>query len=132
LRKQFWEKHFWARGVASSESKLLFTFKSVTGIPSAEDYVAAQIGDDYWRPRPQDSYRFALSQPTIRGVLCSPGSPSEVVELEAALREPPLTPEERTSMKVLAKAVCGLARRRSLLGNSPRGNEQQAQNSDLL
>ena len=118
--------------VPCSESKLLFTFKSVTGVPSAEDYVAAQIGDDYWRPRPQDAYRFALSQPAIQGVLCSPGSPSEVVELEAALSEPPLTPEERTSMKVLAKSICGLARRRSLLRNSPRGNGYQAQNPDSL
>jgi hypothetical protein len=79
----------------------VFSFTSTRGIPSAAQLDALGIGDDVWRPRIEDGYRFALSRPELDGLLVAPGSLDELARMRAALDEEPLTDDEQDSMVTL-------------------------------
>ena len=83
-------------------STLLYNFKSTIGFMDAERYASLGLNDDYWQPKATDYYRFALTQPGIDGLLCSPSTPQEVEALASALEEGPLDEEEEKYLIDLA------------------------------
>jgi len=74
---------------------LLYNFKSVLSLFDDAVWQRVGLGDRYWRPRPTDFYRFALSSPCVDGILGSLRTIAEVNALQAALTEGPLDDEEQ-------------------------------------
>ena len=58
-----------------------------------------------WLPKITDYYRFVLTNPHIDGVLCSPATPSQFAELQAALEDRPLTVAEERYMVWFSSAA---------------------------
>lgn len=82
----------------------IFNFKSTLGyIKPSKLRAAGVIAGDNWQPSPTDYYRFALSQPSIDGILCSLRHPREIKALARALKSPPLDAEEERYLIELAK-----------------------------
>jgi len=90
---------------------LVFNFKSTVGhIGSEEQYAAFGIAPDYWRPHPTDYYRFALGEPALDGILCSPPGPDAVRELVDALASGPLDEEDQQYLLDLGELQRGTAK----------------------
>jgi hypothetical protein len=81
---------------------LNYNFKSMLSWVPPERLVELGFTDQYWMPDPGDCYRFALTQPGVDGVLCSPGSAAQVKELVDALDKGPLRPDEEHYMITLS------------------------------
>ena len=75
----------------------------------SERYASLGLNDNYWQPKATDYYRFALTQPEIDGLLCSPSTPQEVEALSSALEEGPLDEEEEKYLIDLAMLDQGRA-----------------------
>jgi aryl-alcohol dehydrogenase-like predicted oxidoreductase len=86
-------------------SHLTFNFKSTMFRVSEERFRALGLSSDLWIPKPSDYYRFAMTHPTVDGILCSPQTPEELAELTQALEERPLTPDEEEYMIWLSCAA---------------------------
>jgi hypothetical protein len=89
---------------------LLYNFKSTLGYLVESEYARLGIADDFWRPHPTDYYRFALSQPAIDGLLCSPCGERELRELVDALGKGALDDEDQQYLLDLGELVRGTAR----------------------
>jgi hypothetical protein len=89
---------------------LLLNFKSVWRVVGPTRCCELGVGDDCWRPRPTDYYRFALARPEIDGVLCAPRTPAQVQELLRALEEGALSPEQERYLLDLADLDQGRAK----------------------
>jgi hypothetical protein len=95
---------------AEGRRTLLFNFTSLFGyLISDEQYTALGLTADYWRPRPTDYYRFALSEPALDGVLCSPPGPDAVRDLVDALAAGPLDEDDRQYLLDLGELYRGSA-----------------------
>jgi hypothetical protein len=81
---------------------LLYGFKSTAFHVGERRLAELRLPAGDWRPGITDSYRFALSQRRLDGVLASPASPRELLELGAALERGPLSDEEEAQMVALA------------------------------
>jgi hypothetical protein len=86
----------------------LFGFKSTYGSVTPDEYAALGVGEDNWRPRASDFYRYALSSP-LDGVLCSPATPAQVGELVQAMERGPLSEVELEYMRNLGDLTEGRA-----------------------
>jgi hypothetical protein len=84
---------------------LIFGFKSTMFQVTDQALALAGLGLAPWRPHVTDYYRFALSAPRMNGVLASPMSPSEIVQIHQALASGALTPEEEEYMLQLTGLV---------------------------
>lgn len=85
----------------------LFGFNSTVGyVPPAR---RRELGVErtYWQPEVADYYRFALTRPQLRGLLCSPSTPGEVTALARALERGPLTTDEEQFLIDLARLDTG-------------------------
>jgi hypothetical protein len=89
---------------------LLYSFKSTYGHLAASEYAPLGVPDHFWRPRHTDYYRFALSEPALDGLLCSPSTPREVRDLADALARGPIDDEDRQYLLDLGELVRGTAR----------------------
>jgi hypothetical protein len=83
----------------------IFNFKSILSVVTDERFREMGLNGAYWRPRPVDYYRFVLSNPHIDGILCSPDSEQQVVDLIDALNERPLTLQEQDYMVRLSTSA---------------------------
>ncbi len=92
-----------------SPRSLLYCFKATLGYVKPARYAEMSLGDDYWRPKVTDFYRFALTRPEVDGLLCSPTTPREVEELALALEEGPLDESEEEHLISLAALDAGRA-----------------------
>jgi hypothetical protein len=81
---------------------LLYNFNSTHGFVGRRAMAALGLGEQYWRPRVTDCYRFALARPEIDGLLVAMRSPAEVAALARALERGPLDDEEQQYMTDLA------------------------------
>jgi len=86
----------------ADRTSLLFNFKSMLSVVSAERFHQLGFGGDDWLPRPVDYYRFVISEPRIDGLLCSPATDQELSELIALLEQPPLSTQQREYMAWLS------------------------------
>ncbi|HYI83794.1 MAG TPA: hypothetical protein VEX11_11360 [Acetobacteraceae bacterium] len=85
---------------------LIFNFKSVLSAVTPEHVQRLGLGSSsLWLPKITDYYRFVLTNPHIDGVLCSPSTPSQFAELQAALEDRPLTVAEERYMAWLSSAA---------------------------
>lgn len=101
--------HVGARG--RDRRTLVFNFKSTSGyLASDADYAALGVGDDYWRPRLTDYYRFALGEPALDGILCALPTPRAVGELVEAIDAGPLDDEGRQYLRDLGALRRGVAK----------------------
>ena len=91
-------------------SALLYNFRSVLPPLSAGQWRALGLDDDHWIPAPSDYYRYALTRPQVKGVLCSLNTPGELEALASALAEGGLEPEEERYMDDLASLAEGRMR----------------------
>jgi hypothetical protein len=78
----------------SQSRTLLYTFTSASGWRSAPRRIETPNGKSRTYPDPTDFYRFALSSRAVDGILCSPSTPGEIEELDAALARGPLSRDE--------------------------------------
>jgi hypothetical protein len=83
-------------------SSLIFNFKSVLSAVAPEQLQRLGLTGSYWTPKITDYYRFVLTNPHIDGVLCSPTTPAQLAELDAALQDRPLTLAEEQYMTWLS------------------------------
>jgi hypothetical protein len=95
--------------LTQTATTLFYNFKSTLGFVPPDRYPALKVSDDYWRPSITDYYRFALTNPEIDGVLCSPKNPSEVDALRQALEHGPLDADEEEHLVHLAQLSEGRA-----------------------
>jgi aryl-alcohol dehydrogenase-like predicted oxidoreductase len=87
---------------------LLFNFKSTIGyIDSEERYRQLGVPENLWRPRPTDYYRFALSEPTMNGLLCGLRTPRQVSDLAGALEAGSLNDDEQRYLLDLGQLLDG-------------------------
>ncbi len=90
-----------------SKAVPLFGFNSTIGyVPSARRRELG-VGPAYWQPSVTDFYRFALTRPQLRGVLCSPGTPAELLALTRSLEAGPLARDEEQFLIDLARLDAG-------------------------
>jgi hypothetical protein len=89
---------------------LLYNFKSTHGQLADEDYARFGIPETFWRPHPTDYYRFALTEPALDGVLCSPPGERGIRELVDALAKGPLDDEDQRYLLDLGELMRGTAR----------------------
>jgi hypothetical protein len=94
----------------ASRHCLLYNFTSTHGVLADHEYAPLGVPDHYWRPRHTDYYRFALSEPAIDGLLCSPSRPREIRDLADALATGPMEDEDRQYLLDLGELVRGAAR----------------------
>ena len=80
----------------------VFNFKSVMARVTREQFEGLGLPAGYWCPETCDYYRFVMSRGEIDGVLCSPGSPSELREMLKALERGPVSAAEEEYMIWLA------------------------------
>lgn len=78
----------------------LFGFKS-TMFHVPTDFLE-RVSLTHWRPAITDHYRFALSAPRMQGILASPMTPTELIQIGDALAAGALLPEEQDYMIRLA------------------------------
>jgi hypothetical protein len=101
---------------ASDSSTLIYNFTNIPG-GVVDDATWARLRlRGYWRPRPTDFYRFALTGTPIDGLLCAMERPAHVAELADALARGPLDEEEQRyliNLCAVAKGRVELQRRRS-------------------
>jgi hypothetical protein len=95
---------------AAGRRCLLYNFKSTHGHLGNDDYAPLGVPDHYWRPQPTDYYRFALSEPALDGLLCSPSTPREVRDLADALARGPIDDDDRQYLLDLGALARGTAR----------------------
>ncbi len=88
--------------LTEKRSDLLFNFKNTIGFIPPSRYARLGLGEDHWRPKFTDHYRFILSRPEFDGILCAMGTPDHVEQLARALEEGPLDEEEEQYMLDLA------------------------------
>jgi hypothetical protein len=80
---------------AADSSTLIYNFTNIPrGVVDDATWARLRLRG-YWRPRPTDFYRFALTEAPIDGLLCSLGRPEHVAELVEALARGPLDSEEQ-------------------------------------
>jgi hypothetical protein len=84
---------------------LLYNFKSVMSYVSREQATAFGVSPNQWVPDVADYYRFVLTRPQLDGVLCSPQSPREALEIVDSLRRGPLNPGQEDYMIRLSSLV---------------------------
>lgn len=90
---------------------LLYNFKSTIGhIADEAEYAKLGISSEFWRPHVTDYYRFALSEPALDGVLCSPPTPQAIEELADALGKGALDDEDRQYLLDLGALQRGKAK----------------------
>ena len=89
---------------------LLYNFKSTHGHLANDEYAPLGVPDHYWRPQHTDYYRFALSEPALDGLLCSPSTPREVRDLADALARGPIDDDDRQYLLDLGALARGSAR----------------------
>ena len=82
----------------------LFNFKTVDGWVTPDQLDALGLDPRSWQPHPVDHYRFALSQPSLDGVLASFSHPREVQHLADALSAGPMAEADQQYMITLAQA----------------------------
>jgi hypothetical protein len=89
--------------IATPARTRVYGFKTVAGAISPSRCRALGLTDDHWIPHPTDHYRFALGQPALDGLLCSPRTPAELHGLADALAAGPLDPDEDEHLLLLAE-----------------------------
>jgi len=89
---------------------LLYNFTSTYGHLADHEYAPLGVPDHFWRPLHTDYYRFALSEPALDGLLCSPSTPRELRDLADALGKGPIDDEDRRYLLDLGELVRGTAR----------------------
>ena len=82
----------------------LFNFKTVDGWVPPDQLAALGLDPRSWQPHPVDHYRFALSQPSLDGVLASFSHPREVQQLADALGAGPMAEVDQRYLITLAQA----------------------------
>lgn len=90
-----------------SKAVPLFGFNSTVGYVPPRRRRELGVGPEYWQPSVTDYYRFALTRPHLRGLLCALATPAEVAALARALEEGPLTREEEQFLIDLARLDAG-------------------------
>jgi hypothetical protein len=80
-------------------SALLFNFKSTLGYVPRDRLHVLGIPADAWHPTHADHYRFVITQPAFDGILCSPQTVPELIALDRALQQGPLTPDQSRYLK---------------------------------
>ena len=96
----------------AASSTLVFNFNSLADRVIEEDRARLGLAPQFWLPRPEDYYRFALLRPELDGVLCAPGTPDEVTALRDALKAGPLSQSENDHLIRLADLSLGRVRLR--------------------
>jgi hypothetical protein len=91
--------------VRSDRTGLIFNFKSLMSRVRPHQFALLNLGGRDWQPAPSDYYRYVLSAPVFNGVLCSPQSPQEVLELAAAMQRGPLSPLHQEYMRRISSSV---------------------------
>jgi hypothetical protein len=91
----------------ADDSPPVYIFKSTTGYVPEARFAALGLTEDDWRPRVTDHYRYVLSYAPVKGVLCSVADVDELEQLDACLRQPPLTAEECVYLENLAMLSSG-------------------------
>lgn len=92
--------------VRPDRSSAMFTFKSTFSRVTDQQFSRLRLSSDRWLPKPTDYFRFVLSHPCVDGVLCSPMSPVEVLELADSLHQRTLSlPEQEYMMWLSAIAT---------------------------
>jgi hypothetical protein len=84
---------------------LLYNFKSTGG--HVQDVDRLGLGDDMWRPRLVDHYRYALGAPHMDGLLGALGEPAHIGELESALAEGKLDADQENYLVNLWRLSTG-------------------------
>jgi hypothetical protein len=87
---------------------LLFNFRSMLPMPSAQQWRAMGLDDDCWIPEPVDCYRYALSPSQMSGILGSVNSAREIDALAEGLSRGPLSFDEETYFCALAQQAAQL------------------------
>jgi hypothetical protein len=87
----------------------LFNFNSTLGWVPPERVAQLGIDPEAWQPRVADHYRYALTQPTVDGLLCRLDIEQHVDDLLEAIADGPLTPDEIEHMDVLGGLGAGKA-----------------------
>ena len=82
----------------------LFNFKTIDGWVSGPQLEVLGLDPRGWQPHPVDHYRFALSQPSLDGVLAAFSHPREVRQLADALAVGPMAQADQRYLVTLAKA----------------------------
>jgi hypothetical protein len=82
----------------------LFNFKTVDGWVSPAELEVLGLDPRSWQPHPVDHYRFALSQPSLDGVLAALSHPREVQQLADGLAAGPLAEGDQRYLVTLAQA----------------------------
>ena len=91
-----------ARG--DGRSALLYNFNSaISWISDDAHYAKIGVGEDNWKPRVTDYYRFALTEPAIDGLLVGLPTAASVGELAEALARGPLDDEDHQYLLDLAE-----------------------------
>ena len=90
-----------------SKAVPLFGFNSTVGYVPPSRRRELGVGPAYWQPSVTDYYRFALTRPHLRGLLCSLATPVEVAGLSRALESGPLTRDEEQFLVDLARLDAG-------------------------
>lgn len=91
-------------GLGGERACLVYNFNSTRG-QQFTGKVPPAIAGDMWIPLVPDYYRFALTRPEVDGILCAFSRPQEIAELDAALDDGPLSPEEEDYMIALVAEV---------------------------
>jgi hypothetical protein len=95
--------------VGSDFPALLYAFKTTFGALPPERLDGLGLDPDHWRPHVTDYYRYALTSPSLDGLLCSLARPAHVRELIDAMGRGPLREEERQYLVDLAELADGSA-----------------------
>lgn len=95
---------------ATGRRCLLYNFTSTHGHLAGDEYAPLGVPDHCWRPQHTDYYRFALSEPALDGLLCSPSTPREVSDLADALARGPISDDDRQYLLDLGALARGTAR----------------------
>ncbi|MDP1825178.1 MAG: hypothetical protein Q8L48_18105 [Archangium sp.] len=99
----------------------LFNFKTIDGWVAPPQLDALGLDPRSWQPHPVDHYRFALSQPSLDGVLAALSHPREVQQLADALAAGPMAQEDQRYLITLAKARRSVEEAPSPRGGAGRG-----------
>src|SRR5579859_8180867 len=95
--------------LSQDSANLLYNFKSMNFRVTSEQLQSKNLAGKVWVPDAADYYRFALSEPSLDGILCSPSSIREVDELTAAMTRGPLSAEIRDYLVWLSSIVYSIS-----------------------
>jgi hypothetical protein len=93
--------------IARTRNALLYNFKSADGYVNEARLEQLRVGNDKWRPRVVDHYRFAMSRPELDGILLAPQTPRQLREALDAVAEGALGAEEVEYLKTLCMLDSG-------------------------